>query len=101
MLHWAPADNNELGTRHRINEHLRVDPARVHPITHQRGTPRMFFVREGPEYPNGCSHVIRETQAQRRVKIGVDQRLANGLVFAEPPVRMWGRSGRRCSGSEL
>lgn len=69
---WSPADNNEMGTRNRINEHLRVDPHRVHPITRQKGSPRLFFVQASPEYPQGVVHVIRETRSQRRVKIGSD-----------------------------
>lgn len=71
-LYWSAADNNELGTRNRINEYLRIDPNRVHPITRILGAPRLFFVREGPAYPQGCSHILRETRSQRRVKIGTD-----------------------------
>jgi hypothetical protein len=69
---WSPADNNEMGTRNRINEYLRVDPERIHPITRQKGSPRLFFVQASPEYPQGVVHVIRETRSQRRVKIGSD-----------------------------
>ena len=72
VLHWAPADNNELGTRNRINEYLRVDPVRVHPITKRKGAPRMFFVMANEEYPQGCLHVVREIRSQRRVKVGTD-----------------------------
>jgi len=71
-IDWTPADNNELGTRNRINEYLRVDPERIHPLTGQRGSPRVFFVKANERYPQGCVHVIRETRAQRRVKIGTD-----------------------------
>lgn len=71
-IHWSPADNNELGTRNRINEYLKVDPHRVHPLTGQRGSPRMFFLKANDGYPQGCRHVIRETRSQRRVKIGTD-----------------------------
>ena len=69
---WGPADNNELGTRNRINEYLRVDPERVHPFTKAMGSPRMFFIKAGDNYPNGCYHVLRESRSQRRVKIGTD-----------------------------
>jgi hypothetical protein len=69
-IQWMPADNNELGTRNRINEYLRVDPTRTHPITREKGSPRLFFVQASDAYPQGCTHVIRETRAQRRVKIG-------------------------------
>ena len=69
-IQWWPADNNELGTRNRINEYLRVDPARVHPVTKQMGAPRVFFLRRNEHYPQGCANIIRETRAQKRVCIG-------------------------------
>ena len=71
-IYWQPADNNELGTRNRINEYLRVDPERVHPLTGQTGAPRLFFVTATAAYPQGCVHVLRETRSQRRVKIATD-----------------------------
>jgi hypothetical protein len=71
-LFWSPAENNELGTRNRINEYLRVDPQRVHPITGAKGSPRLFFVTPTPEYPQGIVHILRELRAQRRVKVGTD-----------------------------
>jgi hypothetical protein len=71
-IFWQPADNNELGTRNRINEYLRFEPTRIHPITKQPGSARLFFMREAPEYPNGIRHLIRETRAQRRLKVAVD-----------------------------
>lgn len=71
-LYWAPADNNELGTRNRINEYLKIDPARVHPITGRRGAPTMYFVKASPGYPQGCLHSVRELRSQRRVKVGSD-----------------------------
>lgn len=71
-LHWAPADNNELGTRNRINEYLRVDPERIHPITKQTGAPRLFFVTANASYPQGITHALAQTRAQRREKVGTD-----------------------------
>jgi hypothetical protein len=71
-IFWKPADNNELGTRNRINEHLRVDPERVHPIAKTQGAPRLFFVQRNDTYPNGVYHVLRELRSQRRVKVGTD-----------------------------
>jgi len=71
-IFWQPADNNELGTRNRINEYLRVDADRVHPFTRQLGAPRVYFLKINDRYPQGCYHVLRETRAQRRVKIGTD-----------------------------
>jgi len=71
-IHWQAADNNELGTRNRINEYLRVDKERIHPITKEKGSPRLFFIEGNSEYPNGCRNLIRETKSQRRVKVGTD-----------------------------
>jgi len=72
-LYWVDADNNELGTRNRINEYLRVDPKRVHPVTKQLGAPRLFFIQACEQYQQGCRHVVRETRAQKRVKVGSEQ----------------------------
>lgn len=71
-IDWTEADNNELGTRNRINEYLKVDPERIHPIDGTRGSPRVFFLQWNENYPCGCRHVLTETKAQRRVKIGTD-----------------------------
>lgn len=71
-IFWQPADNNELSSRNRINEHLRVDPERIHPITKQPGSPRLFFVKRSDQYPQGCFHAIRQLRSARRVKIGTD-----------------------------
>jgi hypothetical protein len=69
-IQWWPADNNEMGTRNRINEYLRVDPERVHPVTKQRGAPRLFFVQRTPAYPHGCHNITIETRAQKRLSLG-------------------------------
>lgn len=71
-IFWQAADNNELGTRNRINEYLTVDPERIHPITKEPGAPRLFFVQISDQHPQGVYHALRETRAQRRVKIGTD-----------------------------
>jgi hypothetical protein len=71
-IFWHPADNNELGTRNRINEYLRFDPDRIHPVTRAPGAARLFFVKGTDTYPNGVQHVLRETRAQRRLKVGSD-----------------------------
>jgi hypothetical protein len=69
-IFWDRADNDELGTRNRINEYLRVDPKRKHPITGMLGAPRLYFIMRTNTYPNGCDNAIVETRAQRRTKIG-------------------------------
>jgi PBSX family phage terminase large subunit len=68
-LFWAPADNAEMPSRSRIKEYLRVDPEHLHPITREKGSPRLFFVRKSSEYPNGCDRTILELKSQKRVKI--------------------------------
>lgn len=68
---WEPADNNELGTRNRINEYLAIDPDRVHPITGQKGSPRLFFITRTPEYPQGCDEIVKDVRSQRRERIGM------------------------------
>ena len=67
---WMRGDNNELGTRNRINEMLKIDPEHRHPITGKLGAPRLYFVERTPEYPYGCVEAIRETRSQRRIKVG-------------------------------
>jgi hypothetical protein len=71
-IYWKPADNNELSTRNRINEYLRVDPDRIHPMTLSKGAPRVFFVTATDAYPQGCIHVLGQVRSQRRVKIGTE-----------------------------
>jgi hypothetical protein len=70
-IFWSPADNNELGTRNRINEYLRFEPTRIHPITKQPGSARLLFVRNNDTHPNGVLHILRETRNDA-LKIGTD-----------------------------
>jgi len=70
-LMWMAGDNDELGTRNRINELLREDPARIHPITGQIGAPRLYFLRKTPAYPNGSHYSVQQLEGQRRTKIGM------------------------------
>lgn len=62
---WAKAENQEFGTRNRINEYLEFDPQHRNPFTGQLGAPHLFFIMQSPEYPNGCVHAPLETEAQR------------------------------------
>lgn len=68
-LYWTPADNAEMPSRSRIKEYLRVDPEHVHPVTREKGSPRLFFLRKSSEYPNGCDRTILELKSQKRLKI--------------------------------
>lgn len=69
-IDWNPGDNDELSTRDRINELLRIDPQHINPFTGMRGAPRIYFFTKTRDYPNGCAHAQRQITAQRRVKIG-------------------------------
>jgi len=70
-IFWMQGDNDEFGTRNRINELLAEDPKRTHPITGELGAPRLYFVSRTEHYPNGCFHSVQQLEAQRRVKIGM------------------------------
>lgn len=69
-IYWMRGDNNELGTRNRINEFLKMDPDHKHPLTGKLGAPRLYFIEKTSAYPNGCFELIRETRSARRIKIG-------------------------------
>jgi hypothetical protein len=94
-IFWTAADNNELGTRNRVNEYLRFEPTRVHPITRERGCGRLFFVTANEAYPQGVMHALTQTRSQRRVKIGTnlgkpvfsDERDPDIVDHAYDPVR--------------
>jgi len=94
-ISWSPADNDELATRNRINQYLRVDPNRMHPIRRTKGAPRLFFIKASASYPNGCDHVLKETRSQRRLKVGTelgkpifcDERDDNVVDHAYDPLR--------------
>ena len=68
-LFWSPADNAEMPSRSRIKEYLRVDPDHLHPITREKGAPRLYFVKKTSAYPNGCERAILELKSQRRIKL--------------------------------
>lgn len=67
---WVAADNNEFATRNRINELLRSDPSRLHPITKEPKAPGLYFIRKSEENPYGCFHSITQLQSQRRKVLG-------------------------------
>lgn len=68
-ISWTPGENNELGTRNRINEYLKIDPNHIHPITKVRGAPRIYFVKHSEAYQTGASYLLRELRSQRRIKL--------------------------------
>ena len=88
-IFWQKGDNDELGTRNRISEYLRLsgiweqrpvegrleptEMPRIHPLTKERGMwPRLYFVKKTQDYPNGCDQVLRQTKSARREKIGTE-----------------------------
>ena len=70
---FLPADNNELVTRDRVDELLKIDVNVSHPVTGEKGAPRLYFIRRSDEYPEACSYAIKETKLQRKVKIDEKQ----------------------------
>ena len=69
-IHFTPGDNNELATRNRINEYLKLDFDLKHPITGLSPAPRIYYIEKCGEFPMGCEKVLIETRAQKRVKLG-------------------------------
>lgn len=69
-LTWIAADNNEFATRNRINELLRSNTSRKHPITGLYGAPGIYFIKRSVDFPSGCEHAIKELGSQRRKLLG-------------------------------
>ncbi|MFQ5740244.1 MAG: hypothetical protein ACE5JX_14655 [Acidobacteriota bacterium] len=69
-ISWRRADNNELGTRNRINEYLKLDYQRKHPFTGNHGSPRIFFLMQSDDYLQGINYAYHETVAQMRMAKG-------------------------------
>lgn len=67
---WSPADNNELATRNRINELLKLHPSVKHPITGESPAPKLYFCKRSENNPTGCYHAVRETKAQKYKLLG-------------------------------
>jgi hypothetical protein len=94
-IYWRLADNNEMGTRNRINELLQFDESVRHPITGEQNAPHLYFIKRGALYPNGCYNSLVQTKSQRREKIDEvqgkvvysDDRDKNVVDHAYDPVR--------------
>jgi len=69
-ISWQPADNNEYGTRNRINELLIPSSRFKHPLTGASPAPGLYFIARDDENPQGCEQIIAQTGAQRRKLIG-------------------------------
>jgi hypothetical protein len=69
-LHWTPADNNEFATRNRINELLTRQPHFIHPVTKERNSIGLYFIKRTDSYPFGTFEAPRQLNAQRRKVLG-------------------------------
>lgn len=69
-IDWTAANNEELTTRNRINEFLKMDELRVHPVTRTSPAPRLYILSATKTYPFGCTRLLSELRSQRREKIG-------------------------------
>lgn len=65
-LLWTAADNNEFATRNRINELLMPSNRFKHPITGERPSPGIYFIKSSEIYQEGCKEAIRQIGAQRK-----------------------------------
>ncbi len=94
-LAWIAADNNEFATRNRINELLRPNLLRRHPITKDSPAIGLYFIKATNEYPYGCKQAISELGSQRKELIGTidgksmysDERDKNVVDHAYDPIR--------------
>jgi len=68
VIAWTPSENDEVATRSRMKEYLKIDPNHRHPFTGRLGAPHLYFVKKTPDYPNGCDKIIRDINAQQRVR---------------------------------
>ncbi len=83
-IHWIKANNDEFMTRNRIDELLRVNKKIKHPITKELGSPRLFFLKKSPAYPNACHKIVQQIQTQRRKQID----MINGQpIFSDERMR--------------
>ncbi len=69
---WVKADNNEMATRNRINELLRLSYKNKNPYNGNTPAPTIYFIRRSQEYPLGINNAVAQLTAQRRVLIGSD-----------------------------
>jgi len=69
-LALIPADNNELSTRNRLNEYLKIDTSVTHPVTGAVGAPRLYFIKRSSLVPDGCYYGLTELKSQRRKQLG-------------------------------
>lgn len=66
---WSKANNDEFGTRNRIQEFLAFDHNHINPFTGKRGSPRVFFLLRSEELEDGIVQMHRQIEAQRREQL--------------------------------
>lgn len=71
-LNWSPADNNEMATRNRINEHLIPSQRFKHPISGESPAPGIYFALPNPVNGTGVRNAISETEMQRKKLLTTD-----------------------------
>lgn len=69
-ISWNPADNDELGTRNRINELLTPSHRYKHPLTGESPAPGLYFIAKDEQNPMGCEQLVLQTKSQKRKSIG-------------------------------
>lgn len=67
---WSKADNNELATRNRINELLKLNERIYHPITKVSPAPTLYYVVASKRWPNGIDNVLIQTSQARKKLLG-------------------------------
>ena len=74
VIRWTAAENDEQATRSRMKEYLKIDPNHRHPVTGRLGAPHLYFVMKGPEYSQGCDKIVKQVNAQQRVRAKIGDR---------------------------
>ena len=69
-IYWALANNDEAMTLSRVREYMRVDETHRNPFTGKLGAPRVYFIKKGPKWKNGCYQTIRDIRAAQRKEVG-------------------------------
>jgi len=69
-INFNPADNNEMVTRDRINDYLKLKSENKHPITGESPAPSLYFIMNSVNYMHGCNQVVHQLKAQRKEKLG-------------------------------
>lgn len=88
-IETVPAPNELKAGINRVCEYLRVDPERIHPLTGQRGSPRLFIfsscqnlIREFPQYRwRQLKSVEMGSRNQPEEPLGVDDHALDALRY--------------------